>query len=130
MGKEKAMVIRQAGGEEEREMDVERTMNMLEAVENDANAVASSFTSLLSSVQSALSQVTCTSVEHMNCHCDAAGHLQDAAINAASKGNRFINSCLRLNEEMKGLESLAAQLKLLRQTVDQLENQANRMLLR
>ncbi|KAI3915538.1 hypothetical protein MKW92_044585 [Papaver armeniacum] len=33
-----------------------------------------------------------------------------AALDAATKGNRYINSCLRLNEELKSIDSLALQL--------------------
>eukprot|EP00252_Welwitschia_mirabilis_P019287 TRINITY_DN4416_c0_g1_i1.p1 TRINITY_DN4416_c0_g1~~TRINITY_DN4416_c0_g1_i1.p1 ORF type:complete len:162 (-),score=34.95 TRINITY_DN4416_c0_g1_i1:100-519(-) len=93
----------------------------LKAVEKDANEVAGSLTSLLSSLSLALSQVTCSSVEHMHCYSDIACQLQESALDAASKGNRFIDACFRLNEEMKGMESLAAQIKVLRRTVDDLD---------
>ncbi|KAI5063394.1 hypothetical protein GOP47_0021941 [Adiantum capillus-veneris] len=57
---------------------------------------------------------------------DAQGHVQEAALDAAMKGNRFINACLRLNEEMKGMTGLATQIKVLRQTVDCFDNQVAR----
>ncbi|URD79014.1 hypothetical protein MUK42_03061 [Musa troglodytarum] len=71
--------------------------------------------------------VTSTSIENMQCFNDVVGRLQESGkgqvcflIKLAStmtnlllmphnKGNRYINSCLRLNEEMKSLESLAMQ---------------------
>lgn len=107
---------------------VEMALKVVEAVEDDAKAVASSLNSLLDSLQGALSEVTGSTVEHMRCHSETAGEVQAAAVDAASKGNRFINSCLRLNEEMKGLSVLAAQLKTLKQTVDLFEHAANRHL--
>ncbi|XP_021300611.1 uncharacterized protein LOC110429003 isoform X2 [Herrania umbratica] len=55
-------------------------------------------------------EVTSGSVDHMRCFGDAAGRLQESALDAATKGNRYINSCLRLNEEMKGIDGLASQL--------------------
>ncbi|KAM5572448.1 hypothetical protein ABKV19_012485 [Rosa sericea] len=82
----------------------------LEVVERDSIAIADSFTSLFSSLRLALSEVTSNSVDHMHCFGDAAGRLQESVLDAATKGNRYINSCLRLNEEMKGVDSLALQL--------------------
>ncbi|OMO79535.1 hypothetical protein CCACVL1_13604 [Corchorus capsularis] len=49
-------------------------------------------------------EVTGGSVDHMRCFGDAAGRLQESALDAATKGNR-------LNEEMKGVDSLATQLE-------------------
>ncbi|MCD9639475.1 hypothetical protein HAX54_024045 [Datura stramonium] len=58
-----------------------------------------SYTSLFASLRSALSEVTNTSVDHMNCFGDTAGRVQECALDAATKGNRYMNSCLRLNEK-------------------------------
>lgn len=113
---------------EARESDLGMAVKMVKAVEEDAKAVAGSLAMLFSSLQSALSEVTGSSIEHMRCHSDAAGLLQDASIEAATKGNRFINACLRLNEEMKSMAALANQLKTLRQVVDQFEYHASRTL--
>lgn len=113
---------------EGRESDIAMAVKMVKAVEDDASAVAGSLATLFSSLQSALSEVTGSSIEHMRCHSEAAGLLQDASIDAAAKGQRFINACLRLNEEMKSTGSLAAQLKTLRQVVDQFEYHASRSL--
>eukprot|EP00267_Zea_mays_P050400 XP_020403196.1 uncharacterized protein LOC100277226 isoform X3 [Zea mays] len=94
----------------------------MEAVERDAAAIAESYASLFASLRVALSNVTSTSAENMECLGDVVGRLQEsvmittstilcfAALEASSKGNKYINSCLRLNEEMRGLESLAMQL--------------------
>ncbi|KAL7167551.1 hypothetical protein ACSBR2_038085 [Camellia fascicularis] len=46
--------------------------------------------------QSNILQVTSTSVYHMRCFNDAAGRLQECALDAATKGNCYINSCLRM----------------------------------
>ncbi|CAM8876841.1 unnamed protein product [Rhodiola kirilowii] len=100
----------------------------LEIVERDSVAIAESFNSLFSSLRLALAEVSGSSVEHMQCFSDAAGRLQESAIDASTRGNRYINSCLRLNEEMKGADNLAAQLKYLRKTVDTLDSAANRLL--
>ncbi|KAI7988227.1 hypothetical protein LOK49_LG13G01147 [Camellia lanceoleosa] len=72
--------------------------------------------------------VTSTSVDHMRCFSDTAGRLQECALDAATKGNHYINSCLRLNEEMKGMDSLATKLKILRKNVDTLDSAVNRLL--
>jgi len=122
--------IRSAGSArpEGRESDIAMAVKMVKVVEEDAAAVAGRLAGLFSSLQSALSEVTGSSIEHMRCHSEAAGLLQDASIDAASKGQRFINSCLRLNEEMKSIGSLATQLKTLRQVVDQFEYHASRSL--
>ncbi|XP_031278370.1 uncharacterized protein LOC116136843 [Pistacia vera] len=99
----------------------------LEVVERDSVAIAESFSSLFASLRLALSEITDTSVDHMQCFSDAAGRLQESVLDAATKGNRYINSCLRLNEEMKGVDSLAAQLKMLRRNVDALDTAVNRL---
>lgn len=110
------------------DLDVLMAIRTLQAVDKDAHSVADSLSSLLSSLQAALSQVTSTSVEHLSCYSEVAGHVQETALDAAAKGNRFINACLRLNEEMKGMSNMAAQLKVLRRTVDHLDNQVSRFL--
>ncbi|XP_039009637.1 uncharacterized protein LOC120138107 isoform X2 [Hibiscus syriacus] len=86
-------------------------LKAVEVVERDSRAIADSFSSLFDSLRLALSEVTSGSVDHMHCFGDAVGRLQESALDAATKGNRYINSCLRLNEEMKGMDSLATQLK-------------------
>ncbi|MQM12946.1 hypothetical protein Taro_045867 [Colocasia esculenta] len=117
-------------------VDRAEILRALEVVERDATAIAESFASLFSSLRLALSQksltivlcdgedwsfekqlhpkvvpvkgrVSSTSVEHMRCFNEIIGRLQESALDAATKGNRYINSCLRLNDEMKGMESLA-----------------------
>lgn len=110
------------------DLDVVMALRTLEAVEKDAQAVAHNLSSLLSSLQSALSQVTTSSVEHLQCYNEVAGRVQEAALDAATKGNRFINACLRINEEMKGMAGMAAQLRVLRQTVDHFDRQVSRLL--
>ncbi|XP_062190564.1 uncharacterized protein LOC133893540 [Phragmites australis] len=100
----------------------------MEAVERDAAAIAESYASLFSSLRFALSNVTSTSAENMECLGDVAGRLQESALEASSKGNKYINSCVRLNEEMRGLESLAMQLKILRKNVDSLDLAVNQLL--
>lgn len=111
-----------------RQSDIEMAVKMVKAVEDDARAVAGSLSMLFSTLQAGLTPVTESSVQHMQCYSEAAGLLQDAAIDAATKGNRFVNACLRLNEEMKGVGNLAAQLKNLRQVVDQFEYHISRIL--
>ncbi|XP_040990414.1 uncharacterized protein LOC121237641 [Juglans microcarpa x Juglans regia] len=103
-------------------------LRALEVVERDSVAIAESFTSLFSSLRLAISEVTGSSVNHMHCFTDAAGCLQESVLDAATKGNRYINSCLRLNEEMKGMDSLAIQLKFLRRNVDALDTAVNKLL--
>ncbi|KAJ9706485.1 hypothetical protein PVL29_001803 [Vitis rotundifolia] len=102
-------------------------LRALEVVERDSVAIAESFTSLFASLRLALSEVTSSSVDHMRCFSDAAGRLQESALDAATRGNRYINSCLRLNEEMKGVDGLAMQLKILRRNVDALDSAVNRL---
>ncbi|EEF51195.1 conserved hypothetical protein [Ricinus communis] len=67
----------------------------VEVVERDSVAIAESFTALFASLRLALSEVTNTSLDHMQCFGDAAGRLQESVLDAATKGNRYINSCLR-----------------------------------
>ncbi|OAY56470.1 uncharacterized protein LOC110603346 isoform X2 [Manihot esculenta] len=85
----------------------------LEVVERDSLAIAESFTSLFASLRLALSEVTSNSVDHMDCFSDASGRLQESVLDAATKGNRYINSCLR---------------KILRRNVDMLDTAVNRLL--
>ncbi|KAL0547065.1 hypothetical protein IC582_016987 [Cucumis melo] len=85
-------------------------LEAIEVVEKDSLAIAESFTSLFASLRSVLSEVTSNSIDHMHCFNDAAGRLQESVLDAATKGNRYINSSLRLNQEMKGMDNLAAQL--------------------
>ncbi|GMQ05463.1 hypothetical protein CsSME_00050481 [Camellia sinensis var. sinensis] len=109
-------------------LDQKEILRVLEVVERDSVAIADSFTSLFASLRLALAEVTSTSVDHMQCFSDAAGRLQECALDAATKGNHYINSCLRLNEEIKGMDSLATQLKILRKNVDTLDSAVNRLL--
>ncbi|XP_019237253.1 PREDICTED: uncharacterized protein LOC109217449 [Nicotiana attenuata] len=102
-------------------------LKAIQVVERDSMAIAESFTSLFASLRSTLSEVTSTSVDHMDCFGDAAGRVQECALDAATKGNRYINSCLKLNEEMKGIDSLATQLKIIRRNVDALDSAVNRL---
>ncbi|KAL5196706.1 hypothetical protein ABZP36_000218 [Zizania latifolia] len=67
----------------------------MEAVERDAAAIADSYASLFASLRVALSNVTSTSAENMECLGDVVGRLQESALEASSKGNKYINSCLR-----------------------------------
>ncbi|KAK7369692.1 hypothetical protein VNO80_11735 [Phaseolus coccineus] len=100
----------------------------IEVVERDSLAIAQSFTSLFASLRLALSESTATSLHHMQCFTDATGRLQESVLDAATKGNRYINSCLRLNEEMKSVDGLASQLKILRKHVDALDSAVNKLL--
>ncbi|XP_057799158.1 uncharacterized protein LOC131014990 [Salvia miltiorrhiza] len=102
-------------------------LKALEAVERDSAAIAESFSSLFGSLRHSLSQATGSTVEHMNCFSDATGRLQECVLDAATKGNRYINSCLRLNEEMKDMDALATKLKILRRHVDALDSVVNRV---
>ncbi|KAG8382221.1 hypothetical protein BUALT_Bualt05G0054100 [Buddleja alternifolia] len=61
-------------------------------------------------IMKTLEAATSSTVDHMSCFSDAAGHLQECVLDASTKGNHYINSCLRLNEEMKGMGTLATQL--------------------
>ncbi|XP_058754387.1 uncharacterized protein LOC131627564 [Vicia villosa] len=85
-------------------------LKAIEVVERDSFAIAQSFTSVFEALRLSLSQSTDTSYHHIQCFTDAAGHLQESVLDAATKGNRYINSCLKLNEEMKSVDSLASQL--------------------
>ncbi|KAI9079058.1 hypothetical protein K1719_038966 [Acacia pycnantha] len=100
----------------------------VQVVERDSLAIAESFVSLFASLRLALSEVTGSSVDHMQCFCDATGRLQESVLEATTKGNRYINSCLRLNEEMKSIDGLASQLKILRRNVDVLDSAVNKLL--
>ncbi|KAK1549322.1 hypothetical protein Q3G72_000123 [Acer saccharum] len=42
-----------------------------------------------------LKSATNSSVDHMHCFSDAAGHIQESVLDAATKGNQYINLCLR-----------------------------------
>lgn len=98
-------------------------LKAIEVVERDSFAIAQSFTSVFASLRLSLSQSTDTSLHHIQCFTDAAGHLQESVLDAATKGNRYINSCLKLNEEMKSIDSLASQLH-----VDVLDSAVNKLL--
>ncbi|XP_050266005.1 uncharacterized protein LOC126709717 isoform X2 [Quercus robur] len=69
-------------------------LRALEVVERDSSAIAESYGSLFASLRLALSEVTSSSVDHMQCFSDAAGRLQESVLDASTKGNRYINSCL------------------------------------
>ncbi|KAL8141644.1 hypothetical protein V2J09_014676 [Rumex salicifolius] len=103
-------------------------LKALELVEKDSLAIADSFTSLFDSLRLALSKATTSSIDHVQCLSDATGRIQESAIEAAARGNRCIISCHRLNEEMKGVDALAMQLKMLKRNVDALDMAANRLL--
>ncbi|KAK9079650.1 hypothetical protein SSX86_001323 [Deinandra increscens subsp. villosa] len=103
----------------------EEILKAVEVVERNSVAISESFSSLFASLRVALSEVTSSSVDHVQCFNDAAGRLQESALDSATKGNLYINSCLRLNEEMRGIDTLAMQLKVLRRNVDALDTAVN-----
>ncbi|KAI3904731.1 hypothetical protein MKW92_016318 [Papaver armeniacum] len=107
--------------------DQNEIFKALEIVEKDSMAIAETYVSLFSSLRLILSEVTSSSVDHMRCFSDAAGRVQESALDAATKGNRYINSCLRLNEELKSIDSLALQLKILRKNVDTLDSAVTKL---
>ncbi|XP_078440138.1 uncharacterized protein LOC144710285 isoform X2 [Wolffia australiana] len=109
-------------------MDRAAILKAMELVERDSAAIADSFVSLFSTLRGALSEASSISVEHMQCFSDVIGRLQESVLDAATKGNRYMNSCLRLNEELKGMESLAVQLKILRKNIDFLDSAVNHLL--
>ncbi|CAN7051587.1 unnamed protein product [Brassica oleracea var. botrytis] len=84
----------------------------------------SSFPSDRLSLSCPWTDATGSSVDHMTCFGDAAGRLQETALDASTKGNRYINSCLRLNEEIKGVDTLAARLR----NMDVLDTAVNKLL--
>ncbi|KAF4355183.1 hypothetical protein F8388_012958, partial [Cannabis sativa] len=96
-------------GQYESEPPINRAeiLKALEVVERDSIAISESFASLFASLRVALSGVM---------------------LDSATKGNRYINSCLRLNEEMNGVDNLATQLKILRRNVDVLDSAVNKLL--
>ncbi|XP_057978297.1 uncharacterized protein LOC131164824 isoform X2 [Malania oleifera] len=116
------------GGEPKPSFNQAEIFKALEVVERDSVAIAESFTSLFASLRLALSEVTSSSVDHVQLFSDAAGRLQESALDAATKGSRYINSCLRLNEEIKGIDALAIRLKMLRRNVDALDSAVNSLL--
>ncbi|CAL0330729.1 unnamed protein product [Lupinus luteus] len=67
----------------------------IEVVERDSLAIAQSFTSLFASLRLALSNSTTTTLDHLHCFAHATARLQESVLDAATKGNRYINSCLR-----------------------------------
>ncbi|KAF3448572.1 hypothetical protein FNV43_RR09285 [Rhamnella rubrinervis] len=69
----------------------------VEVVERDSLAISESFSSLFDSLRLVLSEVTSNSVDHMHCFGDAAGRLQESVLDAATKGNRYINSSLSMD---------------------------------
>ncbi|MFQ6662494.1 hypothetical protein Gotur_030314 [Gossypium turneri] len=83
------------GNESKSPLNKSDILKAVEVVERDSRAIADSFSSLFASLRLALSEVTSGSVDHMRCFGDAAGRLQESALDAATKGNRYINSCLR-----------------------------------
>ncbi|KAI5383710.1 hypothetical protein KIW84_070898 [Lathyrus oleraceus] len=88
-------------------------LKAIEVVERDSLAIAQSFTSVFEALRLSLSQSTDTSIHHIQCFADAAGHLQESVLDAATKGNRYINSCLK---------------KILRRHVDVLDSAVNKLL--
>ncbi|KAG5222476.1 BLOC-1-related complex [Salix suchowensis] len=85
------------------------------------------------SLRFALSEATSTSVDHMQCLAMLLLVFKNPVnrtglLDAATKGNRYINSCMRLNEEMKDIGNLATQLKILRRNVDVLDSAVTKLL--
>ncbi|XP_057978298.1 uncharacterized protein LOC131164824 isoform X3 [Malania oleifera] len=86
------------GGEPKPSFNQAEIFKALEVVERDSVAIAESFTSLFASLRLALSEVTSSSVDHVQLFSDAAGRLQESALDAATKGSRYINSCLSVRQ--------------------------------
>ncbi|KAL2547688.1 Uncharacterized protein Fot_09218 [Forsythia ovata] len=81
-------------------------VNALEVLERDSVAIAESFTSLFSSLRLVLSQVTSTSVDHLNCFSDAAGGLQECGKYSYGAVTSPINAIEGMKRGRKSLFSL------------------------
>ncbi|KNA12828.1 hypothetical protein SOVF_122360, partial [Spinacia oleracea] len=83
-GKEETLSIENSSMKEKETMEASKNFNQqdlfkaLEVVERDSLAIAQSYTALFASLRSALSEVTSTSVDHIQCFSDAAGKLQES----------------------------------------------------
>ncbi|GAQ84065.1 hypothetical protein KFL_001750020 [Klebsormidium nitens] len=109
-------------------MSIPVAVEVLAEVEKDASNVANNLVQLMATLRASLADVTHCSLEHLECHSEAARELHEAVTDAASSGNRFINECQRLDQEMRDVGELAAQIKAMRQLVDHFEGQLNRHL--
>ncbi|KAI3727627.1 hypothetical protein L6452_16245 [Arctium lappa] len=109
-------------------IDRKKMLSALETVERDSVAISNSFSSLIASLRLALTEVTGLTVDHIHCFNDAAGRLQESALDATTKGSRYINSCLRLNEETRGVKSLGMHIKILRKKIDVLDSSMNKLI--
>ncbi|CAI7781324.1 unnamed protein product [Closterium sp. NIES-54] len=103
-------------------------MEMLNDAERSAMGAADAVKQLLDALRGHLKEVTSNTLAHVEVERDAATRLQGAAMEAANRGMRFINACMRMNEELQQLPHLNAQVKELSRKVDELESQLNRLL--
>jgi len=67
-------------------------LKAIEVVERDSFAIAQSFTSVFASLRLSLSQSTDTSLHHIQCFTDAAGHLQESGSHPFHFTQIFINN--------------------------------------
>ncbi|KAL2940443.1 Protein MucB, partial [Bienertia sinuspersici] len=83
-GKTETLSVENPSMEDKEAMDDSKTFKQedlfkaLEVVERDSLAIAESYTSLFASLRLALSEVTSTSVDHIQCFSDASGKLQES----------------------------------------------------
>ncbi|GJP73365.1 hypothetical protein CLOP_g4090 [Closterium sp. NIES-67] len=102
-------------------------LEVLNDAERSALGAADAVNSLLDALRAHLKEVTSNTVAHVELERDASKQLQGAAMEAANRGMRFINACMRMNEEMQQLPQLTAQVKELGRKVDEFESQLNRL---
>ncbi|CAI5489374.1 unnamed protein product [Closterium sp. Naga37s-1] len=99
-------------------------MEVLNDAERSAMGAADAVKQLLDALRGHLKEVTSNTVAHVEVERDAATRLQGAAMEAANRGMRFINACMRMNEDLQQLPHLTAQVKELSRKVDEFDRQS------
>ena len=82
----------------------------LQAIEQSAQFVASDVAQVLGGLQAGLQSLANNSLDHMAVYRDAAEHTRQSVSATVADGRKFIDMCASLDEQMQGVEAIAAQL--------------------
>eukprot|EP00316_Scyphosphaera_apsteinii_P004029 CAMPEP_0119321036 /NCGR_PEP_ID=MMETSP1333-20130426/54226_1 /TAXON_ID=418940 /ORGANISM="Scyphosphaera apsteinii, Strain RCC1455" /LENGTH=112 /DNA_ID=CAMNT_0007327899 /DNA_START=17 /DNA_END=355 /DNA_ORIENTATION=- len=103
------------------QVDASMALQTLTAIEQSAQAVAHDAAQLVDGLKSSLQSVTENSLNHMQVYRDTVEHTMQHAQHGISHGRSLIEKCQQLDTEMDRIHALAAQLKMIKQVLAELE---------
>lgn len=101
---------------------------VLGAIERDADALAASVTTLIDNLRMELDSCGGDTLAHLEVHLEASETMHGATRSAVKEASGLVSEVMRVRDEARRLEALAAQVRETRRALEQFEHVANRHL--